>query len=96
MNEYLPQLPWSIPKQEFSYRRDLRDYLIFTIDPETARDLDDALHIIKLDDEHFEIGVHIADVSYFVNEDSIIDKYAKERTTSVYLGIFLQILVTHP
>ena len=58
---------------------------MFTIDPATARDLDDALHVIKLSDDLFEVGVHIADVSYFVTEDSLVDKYASERTTSVYL-----------
>ena len=83
----MPRLPWSIPDQELKYRRDLRDCCLFTIDPETARDLDDALHVKKLDDEMYEIGVHIADVSYFVTEDSIIDQYASERTTTVYLGI---------
>jgi DIS3-like exonuclease 2 len=58
---------------------------VFTIDPATARDLDDALHVIKLSDDLYEVGVHIADVSYFVTEDSLVDKYASERTTSVYL-----------
>jgi DIS3-like exonuclease 2 len=58
---------------------------VFTIDPATARDLDDALHCIKLSDDLYEVGVHIADVSYFVPEDSPIDKSACDRTTSVYL-----------
>ncbi len=87
INESLPQTPWQIPDEEFKYRRDLRNLCIFTIDPATARDLDDALHIIKLnaEDDLYEVGVHIADVSYFVPEDSPIDKCASERTTSVYL-----------
>ena len=58
---------------------------IFTIDPATARDLDDALHCTIIDDDTFEIGVHIADVSYFVRENTPVDKCASERTTSVYL-----------
>ena len=71
--------------EEYKKRRDMRDICIFTIDPATARDLDDALHCIKLDDDLYEVGVHIADVSYFVTEDSLVDKYAADRTTSVYL-----------
>lgn len=47
-------------------RRDLRSHRVFTIDPETAKDLDDALHVVKNDDGTFEVGVHIADVSHFV------------------------------
>ncbi|RNA34144.1 DIS3-like exonuclease 2 isoform X1 [Brachionus plicatilis] len=81
----LPATPWSIPQEEFDYRKDLRNVCIFTIDPATARDLDDALHCVQLEDDLFEVGVHIADVSYFVNEDSPIDKCACERATSVYL-----------
>jgi DIS3-like exonuclease 2 len=81
----LPATPWKIPDEEFAYRKDLRNLCVFTIDPATARDLDDALHCIKLDDDLYEVGVHIADVSYFVSEDSQIDKCACERTTSVYL-----------
>ncbi len=81
----LPSTPWKIPDSEFGYRRDLRNVCVFTIDPASARDLDDALHIIKLNDETYEIGVHIADVSYFVTENSPIDKCAVDRTTSVYL-----------
>lgn len=85
IEECLPQLPWTIPQSEFSYRQDFRNTCIFTIDPETARDLDDALHVRKIDDNIFEVGVHIADVSYFIKEDSPIDRIARERATSVYL-----------
>lgn len=81
----LPSVPWKIPNHEFTYRRDLRSYCIFTIDPATARDLDDALHCIKLDEDLYEVGVHIADVSFFINEDNALDKCASERATSVYL-----------
>uniref|UniRef100_A0A8D0UG13 DIS3 like 3'-5' exoribonuclease 2 n=1 Tax=Sus scrofa TaxID=9823 RepID=A0A8D0UG13_PIG len=84
--ECLPQgLPWTIPPEEFRKRRDLRKDCIFTIDPSTARDLDDALSCKSLADGNFEVGVHIADVSYFVPEGSSLDSVAAERATSVYL-----------
>lgn len=84
--ECLPQsLPWTIPPEEVGKRRDLRKDCIFTIDPSTARDLDDALSCRQLTDGTFEVGVHIADVSYFVPEGSSLDKVAAERATSVYL-----------
>lgn len=81
----MPATPWTIPAEEFTYRRDLRSTCVFTIDPASARDLDDALHVTELGDGLYEVGVHIADVSYFVREDTLVDKYASERTTSVYL-----------
>ncbi|XP_052403829.1 DIS3-like exonuclease 2 isoform X2 [Carassius gibelio] len=82
----LPQdLPWSIPAFELSRRRDLRKECVFTIDPATARDLDDALSCKQLSDGNFEVGVHIADVSYFVEEGSVLDQIAGKRATSVYL-----------
>ncbi|XP_072493528.1 DIS3-like exonuclease 2 isoform X2 [Notamacropus eugenii] len=84
--ECLPQcLPWTIPPVEFTKRRDLRKDCVFTIDPSTARDLDDALSCKPLPDGNFEVGVHIADVSYFVPEGSALDEVASERATSVYL-----------
>jgi len=57
---------WKIPQEEIDKRLDLRDKRIFTIDPITAKDLDDALSLEKISDKVYEIGVHIADVSYFV------------------------------
>lgn len=81
----LPQLPWSIPDIEIQRRRDLRGERIFSIDPATAKDLDDALHIKELDDGFFEVGVHIADVSYFLKRGSALDTEAFERGTSTYL-----------
>ncbi|XP_061493521.1 LOW QUALITY PROTEIN: DIS3-like exonuclease 2 [Rhineura floridana] len=82
----LPQsLPWVIPPEEFAKRRDLRQECIFTIDPSTARDLDDALSCKLLPDGNFEVGVHIADVSYFVLEETVLDETASKRATSVYL-----------
>ncbi|OWK58021.1 DIS3-like exonuclease 2 [Lonchura striata] len=92
--ECLPQnLPWVISPGELAKRRDLsffffsldRKECIFTIDPSTARDLDDALSCKQLPDGNLEVGVHIADVSYFVLEDTALDKVASERATSVYL-----------
>ncbi|XP_062987830.1 DIS3-like exonuclease 2 [Elgaria multicarinata webbii] len=82
----LPQhLPWIIPPEEFAKRRDLREECIFTIDPSTAKDLDDALSCKELPDGNFEVGVHIADVSFFVREGTALDKVASTRATSVYL-----------
>lgn len=78
-------LPWSIPPEEMRKRRDLRKECIFTIDPATARDLDDALSCKQLPDGNFEVGVHIADVSYFVEEGNALDLTASKRATSVYL-----------
>ncbi|XP_054556141.1 DIS3-like exonuclease 2 isoform X4 [Talpa occidentalis] len=78
-------LPWTIPPVELNKRRDLRKDCIFTIDPSTARDLDDALSCKPLANGTFEVGVHIADVSYFVPEGSDLDKVAAQRATSVYL-----------
>ncbi|XP_056355046.1 DIS3-like exonuclease 2 isoform X2 [Oenanthe melanoleuca] len=84
--ECLPQnLPWVISPGELAKRRDLRKECIFTIDPSTARDLDDALSCKQLPDGNLEVGVHIADVSYFVQEETALDKVASERATSVYL-----------
>lgn len=78
-------IPEQIPAEEYLIRRDFRNIPTFTIDPEDAKDFDDALSIRKLDENLWEIGVHIADVSYYVPEDSIIDKEAYKRATSVYL-----------
>ncbi|KAM4605590.1 DIS3-like exonuclease 2 isoform 2-T2 [Polymixia lowei] len=78
-------LPWTIPPEEMCRRRDLRKECIFTIDPATARDLDDALSCKPLPDGNFEVGVHIADVSYFVGEGNALDAIASRRATSMYL-----------
>ncbi|XP_072330384.1 DIS3-like exonuclease 2 isoform X2 [Scyliorhinus torazame] len=84
--ECLPKsLPWTIPKKELQKRKDLRNECIFTIDPATARDLDDAVSCCKLPDGNFEVGVHVADVSYFVHEGTALDMIASKRATSVYL-----------
>jgi ribonuclease R len=75
----------TIHETEISRRRNFRDVITFTIDPYDAKDFDDAISFEQLDDETFRIGVHIADVSHYVKEDSVLDKEAYNRATSVYL-----------
>ena len=72
-------------KEEEKTRRDFRDTQVFTIDPDDAKDYDDALSFKKLSGDLFEVGIHIADVSFFVTEGSLIDKEAIKRGTSIYL-----------
>ncbi|MFD2045058.1 ribonuclease R [Ornithinibacillus salinisoli] len=83
--EQATQTPDSIREEEIANRRDLRDEVIVTIDGADAKDLDDAVTVKKLDNGNYKLGVYIADVSYYVKEDSPIDKEAFERGTSVYL-----------
>lgn len=75
----------TISESEIKKREDFRGVLTFTIDPDTAKDFDDAISYKKLEDGNFEIGVHIADVSHYVKPGDIIDKEAIKRATSVYL-----------
>ncbi len=75
----------TITPQEIERREDFRDVFTCTIDPKDAKDFDDALSIRKLDSGLWEVGVHIADVSHYVKEGSIIDKEAYNRATSIYL-----------
>ncbi len=79
------EIPETIPQSEIDRRLDLRDKTIFTIDPVDAKDFDDAIHIEKTSDETYRVGVHIADVSHYVEPDTAIDREALERATSVYL-----------
>lgn len=74
-----------ITEEEIAKRRDFRSTCTFTIDPHDAKDFDDALSVQKLKNGHWEIGVHIADVSHYIQTDDIIDVEAQERATSVYL-----------
>ena len=74
-----------ITKGEIAKRRDFRDVTTFTIDPADAKDFDDALSILKLENGHYEIGVHIADVTHYVTPDMLLEKEAFKRATSVYL-----------
>ncbi len=78
-------IPIKITEEEISKRRDFRKTTTFTIDPVDAKDFDDALSIQKLKNGNWEIGVHIADVSHYVKPESMIDKEAVSRATSVYL-----------
>ncbi len=74
-----------IPEKEISKRRDLRDVFTITIDPADAKDFDDAISLKKMNNGNWEIGVHIADVSYYVKSETAIDKEAYQRGTSIYL-----------
>jgi ribonuclease R len=82
---FAQKLDTSIKESEIKNRRDMRDTLTFTIDPKDAKDFDDALSFKKLDNGNYEIGVHIADVSYYLQEGTILDDEAYKRATSVYL-----------
>lgn len=79
------KVPKAIKKSELKDRQDRRDRLIVTVDGEDAKDLDDAIYVEKISEDDYLLGVYIADVSYYVREDSILDKEARERGTSVYL-----------
>ncbi|MEQ9426230.1 MAG: ribonuclease R [Cyclobacteriaceae bacterium] len=79
------KIPGEIGKPELKGRKDMRDITTFTIDPEDAKDFDDALSYRKLDNGLHEVGIHIADVTYYLDEGSTLDKEAFERATSVYL-----------
>jgi ribonuclease R/exosome complex exonuclease DIS3/RRP44 len=78
-------LPIEITKEEISKRRDMRKDLTFTIDPKDAKDFDDALSFTKLENGNYEIGIHIADVSHYLEPKTILDDEAYKRATSVYL-----------
>ena len=84
-SEVAAGIPDTISADEIIKRKDFRDILTFTIDPADARDFDDAISFRKLKNGNFEIGVHIADVSHYVETDNALDKEAYERATSVYL-----------
>ncbi len=79
------QIPIEITKEEISKRRDMRTTTTFTIDPKDAKDFDDALSFKQLENGNYEIGIHIADVSHYLQPNTILDEEAYNRATSVYL-----------
>lgn len=85
IEHFANKLDTSITKDEINKRRDMRSVTTFTIDPKDAKDFDDALSFQTMDNGNFEIGIHIADVSHYLEPGSILDEEAYERATSVYL-----------
>jgi ribonuclease R len=79
------KIPTAITENEIFVRRDFRDTLTITIDPEDAKDFDDAISFKKMNNGHYQVGVHIADVSYYVKPGTAIEAEAFKRATSVYL-----------
>ena len=85
MEKAANSIPEAITPEEVKKRADFRDIDTFTIDPQDAKDFDDALSIKKMENGKYEIGIHIADVSHYVKEGTELDKEANDRATSVYL-----------
>ena len=83
--QFTEQIPEDIKPEEIKRRRDLRAEMVMTIDGADAKDLDDAVSVVKLENGDFKLGVHIADVTHYVKEGNPIDKEAFKRATSVYL-----------
>ena len=84
--KYVNKLKQSIKTNDIKRRKDFRDHICFTIDPVDAKDFDDALSVKKIKENLFEVGVHIADVSHYIQPNTTIDKEASERGCSVYLA----------
>ena len=85
VEEAADRLDGKITEEELARREDFRSILTFTIDPKDAKDFDDAISFRPLEDDCYEVGVHIADVSHYVTEGGIIDQEAYNRATSIYL-----------
>lgn len=83
--EIAENLPSTISEEEVALRRDMRGTTTFTIDPDTAKDFDDALSLAFLENGQYEVGVHIADVAHYLQPGTVLDKEAFQRSTSVYL-----------
>lgn len=81
----IKNIPEKISQEEIKKRKDFRDILTITIDPQDAKDFDDAISFKELENKTYEVGIHIADVSHYVTEGSLIDEEAYSRATSVYL-----------
>lgn len=85
VKDYAEQIDTQITEQEISRRRDIRDEVVITIDPETAKDFDDGLSVEILDNGNYYLGVHIADVTHYMPRNTVLDEEAEKRATSVYL-----------
>ncbi len=85
VEQFANNIDTSIKEEEIAKRRDMRQELTFTIDPKDAKDFDDALSFKILENGNYEIGIHIADVSHYLKEDTVLDDEAYQRATSVYL-----------
>lgn len=85
VDAFANKIDTSINEEEIARRRDMREVLTFTIDPKDAKDFDDALSFEKLENGNYSVGIHIADVSHYVQEGTILDEEAFNRGTSVYL-----------
>lgn len=83
----VPPLPWHVAQSDIAdpHRKDLRDLPVCSVDPPGCKDIDDALHVRKIADGHFELGVHIADVTHFLQPGSAMDIEASARATTTYL-----------
>ena len=79
------RIPEELPQKEIVTRKDIREVFTITIDPHDAKDFDDAISLQQLDNGHYEVGIHIADVSYYVEPGTALDNEAYTRATSVYL-----------
>lgn len=85
VEEEAERIPDTISAKEYAFRRDMREVVTFTIDPADAKDFDDAISFRRLEGGNVEVGVHIADVTHYVREGSLVEQEARERATSVYL-----------
>ncbi|XP_033259145.1 exosome complex exonuclease RRP44 isoform X2 [Orcinus orca] len=81
----LPKMPWSITEKDMKNREDLRHLCVCSVDPPGCTDIDDALHCRELENGNLEVGVHIADVSYFIRPGNALDQESARRGTTVYL-----------